>query len=125
MNGLNALNEEKMLLVRQYIGLLDTIEEAFANIFLFLEELRIEDADHLWDDVSLAFGQIHLSNQVLAERPEVLIQLTSFTNVWEKAQLLHHSDYSIWEEVIGERIYPAFTEWSREINKQFRPYFIN
>lgn len=129
MNGLNALNEEKMLLVRQYIGLLDTIEEAFGHIFLCLKKLRLEDADHLWDDISLAFGQIQLSNQVLAEHfadlPAVLIQFTSFDDVWKKAQLLHHSDYGIWEEVIGESIYPAFSEWSREINKQFRPYYIN
>ena len=108
MNGLNALNEEKMLLVRQYIGLLDTIEEAFGHIVRCLEELRLEDADKLWDDVSLAFGQIRLSNQVLAEhfaeRPAVLNQFTSFEDVWKKAELLHHSDYSMWEEVIGESI---------------------
>ncbi|MDQ0413462.1 hypothetical protein [Mesobacillus stamsii] len=129
MNGLDELNEEKMLLVRQYIGLLDTIEEAFGHIFFCLEERKLEAADHLWDDVRLAFGQIHLSNQVLAEhfaeRTGVLNQFASFDDVWEKAQDLPYADYSMWEEVIGESIYPAFSEWSREINKQFRPYYIN
>ncbi len=129
MTGLNALNEEKMLLVRQYIGLLDTIEEAFGHIFLCLEEMRLEDADHLWDDIRLAFGQIHLSNQVLAEhfaeRTGVLNQFTSFEDVWKRSQLLHNYDSGMWVEVIGESIYPAFSEWSREINKQFRPYYIN
>lgn len=129
MNGLNALNEEKVLLVRQYIGLLDTIEEAFGHIFRCLEELRLEDAGQLWDDISLAFAQIQLSNQVLAEhfeeRTGVLNQFASFEDVFKKAQILHHSDFSMWEEVIGESIYPAFSEWAREINKQFRPYYIN
>jgi hypothetical protein len=82
MNGLNALSEEKFLLVNQYIGLLDVIEEAFSHIFLCLEEMRLEAAQHLWDDVSMAFMQIHESNKVLAEqftdRPGVLSQFTRF-----------------------------------------------
>jgi hypothetical protein len=129
VNGLNALSEEKFLLINQYIGLLDVIEEAFGHIFLCLEEMRLEDAQHLWDDVSMAFMQILESNKVLAEhftdRPGVRSQFTRFETVWEKAQALHYTDYSLWKEMLGDRIYPAFSEWSREINKQYRLYYIN
>lgn len=126
---MNALSEEKFLLINQYIGLLDIIEEAFGHIFLCLEELRFEDAKNLGDDILAAFWQIHQSNQVLAEhfsdRPGILNQFKDFESVLEKAQLIQYTDYTLWEGILGESIYPAFSEWYREINKQFRPYYIN
>ncbi|RSD25191.1 hypothetical protein [Mesobacillus subterraneus] len=126
---MNALSEEKFLLVNQYIGLLETIEEAFGHIFLCLEDLMFEDAENLWDDILAAFWQIYQSNQVLAEhffdRPGILSQFENFESVLEKAQPMQNTDYILWEGIIGEGIYPAFSEWSREITKQFRPYYIN
>ncbi|WP_079506693.1 hypothetical protein [Mesobacillus jeotgali] len=126
---MNVLSEEKFLLVNQYIGLLDIIEEAFGHIFLCLEELRFEDAGNLGHDILAAFCQIHQTNQVLAEhfsdRPGILNKFEDFESVLEKAQPIQYTNYTLWKGILGESIYPAFSEWYREINKQFRSYFIN
>ncbi|MBT2685443.1 hypothetical protein [Bacillus sp. ISL-37] len=126
---MNTLIEEKFLLVNQYIGLLDIIDEAFGHILVSLERNNRQDAEQLWEDVTMAFMQIYESNKVLAEhfsdQPGVIQQFSQFDLVLEKAQLVQFTDDRFLEVLMREKIHPAFLEWSRQITRQFRPYYIN
>lgn len=126
---MNSLTEEKFLLVNQYIGLLDTIDEAFGHIIVSLERNNRQDAEQLWEDVTMAFMQIHESNKVLAEhfadQPGVIQQFFQFDVVLEKAHLLQFTDDRFLEVLMRENIQPAFLDWSGQITQQFRPYYIN
>jgi hypothetical protein len=127
--GLRTLDEEKELLVKQYIGLLDTIEEAFGHILMSLEKRKQLDAVQLWDDVSMALMQIEESNKVLteffADRPGVLDHFSRFDFVLEKAHLLQYAEFIAWGNLIGESIQPAFSEWRSSLRQDFRPYSLN
>ncbi|MFT9598166.1 hypothetical protein [Mesobacillus sp.] len=126
---MNTLTEEKFLLVNQYIGLLDIIDEAFGHILVSLERKNHHDAEQLWEDVTMAFMQIHESNKVLADhfadQPGVIQQFSQFDFVLEKAHLVQFTDDRFLEILMKEKIYPAFLGWSGQINQQFRPYYIN
>jgi uncharacterized membrane-anchored protein YhcB (DUF1043 family) len=129
VTGLYTLTEEKLLLVNQYIGLLDTIDEAFGHILVSLERNNREDAEQLWEDVTMAFMQINASNKDLAEhfadQPEVIQQFSQFYLVLEKAHLVQFTDDRFLEVLMRENIQPAFLEWAGQITQQFRPYYIN
>jgi hypothetical protein len=129
VTGLNILTEEKFLLVNQYIGLLNVIDEAFSHILISLERKKHQDAEQLWEDVTMAFMQIHESNKVLAEhfadQPGVIQQFSHFNLVLEKANLVQFTDERFLEILMREKIYPAFLGWLGQITEQFRPYYIN
>ncbi|WP_156972569.1 hypothetical protein [Mesobacillus selenatarsenatis] len=126
---MNALTEEKFLLVNQYIGLLDIIDEAFSHILVSLEKNNREDAEQLWEDVTMAFMQIHESNKILAEhfsdQPGVIQQFSQFDLVLEKAHLVQFTDDRFLEILMREKVYPSFLGWSGQITQQFRPCYIN
>jgi hypothetical protein len=127
--GLNTLTEEKFLLVNQYIGLLDIIDEAFVHILVSLERKKHQDAEQLWEDVTMAFMQIHESNKVLAEhfsdQPGVIQQFSQFDLVLEQAHLVQFTKDRFLEILMKEKIYPAFLGWSGQITQHFRSYYIN
>jgi len=126
---MTTLNEEKFLLVVQYAGLLETIEEAFVHMFLCFEELRFEEAKELWDDILLAFSQIDSSNAIIpdqfADRPALLERFEQFEDVLDATEVLAFEDDLIHiGQIIQEKIFPIFSSWKKQIDQELKPYYI-
>lgn len=126
---MTTLNEEKFLLVKQYVGLLETIETAFEHMMVCYEELRFEGATELWNDILLAFLQIDSSNSIIAdqfaESPSLLQCFTQFEAVLDNVELLdREEDILVIEKMIHKKIYPIFTVWKEQINHELLPYYI-
>lgn len=125
---MNASNEEQYILAKQYVDLLETVEEAFQYILESSKNLLYTEGDTLLNDIFEAFTQIINTNFVLAvhfkEQPEVLKALTRFEVVVEKAEMLDgkFADQSAKQKIIMEHLYPAYTVWKIIMEKQFKPY---
>lgn len=124
-----ALTEEKFLLIQQYAGLLETIQEAFEHILVCFEELRYEGAMDLWEDILLAFSQIDDSNSAVSEQfvgnPDLLYCFERFEEVLEATELLGNVDDIVQvEQIISKKIYPVFLSWRCTIDQEIKPYYI-
>ncbi|MCM3574099.1 hypothetical protein M3172_12960 [Mesobacillus subterraneus] len=124
-----TLTEEKFLLVQQYAGLLETIQEAFEHIVVCFEELRYEGAMDLWEDILLAFSQIDDSNSAISEQfvdnPALLDCFDQFEEVLEATELLGKVDDIVMvQQIISKKIYPVFEDWRNKIDQEIKPYYI-
>lgn len=126
---MTTLNEEKFLLVKQYVGLLETIEAAFEHMMACYEELKFEGAAELWNDILLAFLQIDSSNSIIAdqftESPSLLHCFSQFEAVLDYVELLdREEDILVIEKIIRKKIYPVFSVWKEQIDHELKPYYI-
>lgn len=127
MNGL-TLTEEKFILAKQYIDLLETVEETFDYIEESFKNLSYTEGDRLLNDIFHAFSQIISTNFILAEnfktQPTVLITLAQFVVVVEKAEMLEgkFSDQTARQNIILEHLYPAYSAWKLSVEQELRPY---
>ena len=124
-----TLTEEKFLLVQQYAGLLETIQEAFGHIVVGFEELRYEGAMDLWEDILLAFSPIDDSNSAISEQfvenLALLDCFEQFEEVLEATELLGEvDDIPQVGQIISKKIYPVFLSWRFTIDQEIKPYYI-
>ncbi|MBT2678869.1 hypothetical protein J7E38_07615 [Bacillus sp. ISL-35] len=124
-----TLTEEKFHIVQQYVGLLETIQEAFEHIPVCFEELRYEGAMDLWEDILLAFSQIDDSHPAIsehfAENPGLLVYIERFEEVLEATELLGNvNDIVQVDQIISKKIYPVFLSWRFTIDQEIKPYYI-
>jgi hypothetical protein len=127
VNGL-TLTEEKLILAKQYIDLLETVEEAFDYIEESFKNLSYTEGDRLLNDIFHAFSQIISTNFILAEnfktQPTVLITLAQFVVVVEKAEMLEEkfADQTAIQKIILEHLYPSYSAWKLSVEQELRPY---
>lgn len=128
MNGLNTLTEEKYILAKQYIDLLETVDEAFDYIVESFKNLSYTEGDRLLNDIFHAFSQIINTNFVLAEnfkeQPAVLKSLAQFNSVVEKAEMLdgNFANHNAKQKVILEHLYPAYSSWKLAVVHELKPF---
>lgn len=123
------MTEEKFRIVQQFVCLLETIQEAFEHILVCFEELRYGGAMNLWEDILLAFSQIDDSHSAIsehfAENPALLVYFERFEEVLEATELLGNvNDIVQVDQIISEKIYPAFLSWRFTIDEEIKPYYI-
>lgn len=126
---MTTLTEEKFRIVQQYVGLLETIQEAFEHIVVCFEELSYEGAMDLWEDILLAFSQIDDSNTAISEQfvenPDLVECFERFEEVLEATELLGQVDDILQvEQIISKKIYPVFLSWRSAIDQEIKPYYI-
>lgn len=128
MNGLNALCEEEYVLTRQYVDLLETVEEGFEYIVESFKNLSYTEGDRLLNDILHAFSQIINTNFVLAERfkekTSVLKSLAQFNVVVEKAEILDgkFAEQVVKQKIILEHLYPSFSGWRLSVEQELKPF---
>ncbi|WP_144478033.1 hypothetical protein [Cytobacillus oceanisediminis] len=123
-----ALSEEQYFLARQYMDLLETVEEAFKYIKESFNNLSYTEGDRLLSDIFHAFTQMINTNFVLAEyfkeQTSVLNSLVRFEAVVEKAEMLDgkFNDQNAKQKIILEDIHPAYSSWKLIVEQQLKPF---
>lgn len=121
------LDEKQYELVSQYVGMLDTIEEALNYVEASFTDLSKTEGDQVLSDVFMAIGQISESNPLLKELfDEERIQkaLTGFDTVTDQAWKLDGQldNNEIKKSIVQENLSPAFSTWKASIDIELKPY---
>ncbi|CAN7202528.1 hypothetical protein [Rossellomorea sp. LjRoot5] len=121
------LGEKQYELVSQYVGMLDTIEEALNYVEASFTDLSKTEGDQVLPEVFMAIGQISESNLLLKEPfDEEGIQnaLTGFDTVTDQAWKLDGQlDNSAFKQsIVQENLSPAFSAWKATIETELNPY---
>ncbi|MGG3912660.1 hypothetical protein [Rossellomorea vietnamensis] len=121
------LDEKQYELVSQYVGMLDTIEEALNYVEASFTDLSKTEGDQVLSEVFMAIGQISESNPLLKEMfDEEGIQkaLTGFDTVTDQAWKLDGQldNNEIKQSIVQENLSPAFSAWKASIDIELKPY---
>lgn len=122
------LDEKQYELVSQYVGMLDTIEEALKYVEASFADLSKTEGDRVLSDVFMAIGQISESNGLLKEmfdgREDIQKALTGFDSVtdqvWELDGQLDNN--TVKQSIVQEKLSPAFSTWKASIDNELNPY---
>ncbi|WP_061811444.1 hypothetical protein [Rossellomorea vietnamensis] len=121
------LDEKQYELVSQYVGMLDTIEEALNYVEASFKDFSKTEGDQVLSEVFMAIGQISESNPLLQELfDEEGIQkaLNGFDTVtdqaWKPDGQLDNNE--IKQSVVQENLSPAFSAWKTSIDIELKPY---
>ncbi|RBP00061.1 hypothetical protein [Rossellomorea aquimaris] len=122
------LDEKQYELVSQYVGMLDTIEEALKYVEASFTDLSKTEGDQVLSDVFMAIGQISESHRLLNEifdgREEIQIALTGFDTVTDQAWKLDGQlDNNVFKQsIVQDNLSPAFFAWKASIENELKPY---
>ncbi|UTE77302.1 hypothetical protein [Rossellomorea sp. KS-H15a] len=121
------LDEKQYELVSQYVGMLDTIEEALNYVEASFTDLSKTEGDQVLSDVFMAIGQISESNPLLKELfDEERIQkaLTGFDTVTDQAWKLDGQldNNEVKQSVVKENLSPSFSTWKASIDIELKPF---
>jgi hypothetical protein len=122
------LDEKQYELVSQYVGMLDTIEEALKYVKASFTDLSKTEGDRVLSDVFVAIGQISESNGLLKEmfdgREGIQKALTGFDTVTDQAWRLDGQldNNEVKQSIVQEKLSPAFSTWKASIENELNPY---
>jgi hypothetical protein len=121
------LDEKQYELVSQYVGMLDTIEEALKYVEASFTDFSKTEGDQILSDVFMAIGQISESNPLLKEIFDgegVQKALTGFDSVTDQAWKLEGQldNNEVKHSIVQEKLSPAFSTWKASIESQLKPY---
>ncbi|WP_282138604.1 hypothetical protein [Rossellomorea aquimaris] len=122
------LDEKQYELVSQYVGMLDTIEEALKYVKASFTDLSKTEGDRVLSDVFVAIGQISESNGLLKEmfdgREGIQKALTGFDTVTDQAWRLDGQldNNEVKQSIVQEKLSPAFSTWKASIDNELNPY---
>ncbi|MFI8687993.1 hypothetical protein [Rossellomorea sp. NPDC077527] len=123
------LDEKQYELVSQYIGMLDTIEEALKYVEASFTNLSKTEGDRVLSDVFMAIGQISESNSLLKEifdfdREGIQKALNAFDTVTDQAWKLDGQldNNVVKQSLVQENLSPAFSAWKATIESELNPY---
>ncbi|MCR8850443.1 hypothetical protein NQ095_18655 [Rossellomorea sp. SC111] len=121
------LDEKQYELVQQYVGMLDTIEEALKYVEASFTDLSKTEGDRVLSDVFMAIGQISESNSLLKdmfEREGIQKALNAFDTVTDQAWKLDGQlENNLFKQsIVQENLSPAFSTWKEAIETELNPY---
>ncbi|TMU84311.1 hypothetical protein FGG79_15570 [Bacillus sp. BHET2] len=122
------LDEKQYDLVNQYVGMLDTIEEALKYVEASFTASSKTEGDTVLSDVFMAIGQISESNPLLKEmfdgREDIQKVITEFDTVTNQALKLDGQldNNAVRQSIVQEKLSPAFSAWKTTIEIELNPY---
>ncbi|RFU63938.1 hypothetical protein [Peribacillus glennii] len=123
-----TLTEIQHQLLQQYTGLLETIEEAFDYVSKSFENYELTEGDRILGDIFSAFGQLASTNVQVANLyfenrsiQEKVYEFESVIKILNPAEI-NLTDPVLKQQIINDKLSPAFTAWSRNIQNVLKPY---
>jgi hypothetical protein len=122
------LDEKQYELVSQYVGMLDTIEEALKYVEASFTDFSKTEGDQVLSDVFMAIGQISESNHLFKEifdgREGIQKALTQFDTVTDQAWKLDGQldNNTVKQSIVQEILSPAFSTWKTSIENELKSY---
>lgn len=126
------LTENQFQLLRDYLQLLETIDEGLVWIVShFLQGQNSNSVQKILKDVIHAFHEIHFAHLTVSEflkEDQKALEAVGGFQILED----HMEDFLENENVLSEQerileyvLYPAFVRWLREIQNTFKPYIVH
>lgn len=126
------LTESQFQLLRDYIQLLETIEEGLVWVISgFLRGQHSEWVQKMLKGVIHAFREIHFANKTISEflqeDQRALEAIVGFQTVEEHMKAVVENEHiaSEQERILEYVLYPAFLSWVQEIQNTLNPYVVH
>ncbi|MBT2709755.1 hypothetical protein J7I91_17640 [Pseudomonas sp. ISL-84] len=114
--------------MKGYSDLLYTIDEAFDYIVKSYSDLSKTEGDRLLADVFQALPQVAASNEQISQLfhndHSMQNALKDISTVADQVELLLQcfEDLPVRQEIISQKLYPAFAHWHQSIQQELNPY---
>lgn len=114
--------------IRQYVDLIEIIEEGFEYIEDKYKVDEIMAGDRILGDVFLAFSQIEGANQIILNvfngEQSVEQEIQMFHSIIEIVKELEDNfqDDAEKKRIVLSKLIPAFSAWKVLIESEFKPY---
>jgi hypothetical protein len=125
------LDEKQFRLLYQYIGMLETIEEALEYVKSSFTDIEKTEGDLLLSEIFESLVQVAESNgifgQMFEERPDILTYMVEVEVVIDHAMKLngHFQESNVKEEIVKGKLSPAFSAWKLKMDSVFKPLLNN
>lgn len=123
-----TLTEEQYLFLKEYSDLLYTIDEAFDYIVKSFSDFSKTEGEQLLGDIFQAFPQVasvhEQLSQLVQDNQPMLKAIADISTVADQAELLiqNFDDLPVRQEIVSKKLYPAFTQWHKNIQQELNPY---
>ncbi|MGM0837650.1 MAG: hypothetical protein ACQEV7_15945 [Bacillota bacterium] len=127
MSWMIRFNEEEFLVLQQYNGLLESLEEAFLFLCDNVDRPSTDAAKQVKEDSYLAITKIVETHVFMvdwfSDQEDALKVITEFEGFIDELESLgHFSAHPIKEkEIFSTYLIPAFEEWKLDMQKQLLP----
>ncbi|MBE3568881.1 MAG: hypothetical protein IMW92_01795 [Bacillales bacterium] len=126
------LTENQFQLLRDYLQLLETIDEGLVWIISgFLQGRNPGSVQTMLKDVIHAFHEIHFANKTISEflqeDQKALEAVSGFQTLEDHMKALIENEHAASEQerMMEYVLYPAFVCWLREIQNTFKSYIVH
>ncbi|CAM3554936.1 hypothetical protein GCM10009865_11230 [Aeromicrobium ponti] len=123
-----TLTEEQYIFLKEYSDLLYTIDEAFDYIVKSFSDLSKTEGNRLLGDIFQALPQVAAANEQLSQlfhdNQQLQDAMKDISIVADQAELLLEcfEDIPVRQDIISQKLYPAFSEWHKSIQQELTPY---
>lgn len=122
------MEQKHFEVIRQYVDLIEIIEEGFEYIEDKYKVDEIMAGDRILGDVFLAFSQIEGANQIILNvfngEQSVEQEIQMFHSIIEIVKELEDNfqDDAEKKRIVLSKLIPAFSAWKVLIESEFKPY---
>jgi transcription termination factor Rho len=122
------MEQKHFEVIRQYVDLIEIIEEGFEYIEGQYKVDAIMAGDRILGDVFLAFSQIEGANQIILDifngEHSVKQEIQMFHSIIEIVKELEDNfqDDEEKKRIVLSKLIPAFSAWQLLIEAEFKPY---
>ncbi|MGR3765845.1 hypothetical protein [Rossellomorea sp. NS-SX7] len=125
------LDQRQFELLQRYVGMLELVVEAMDYLEAYYTDYNKAEESRVLSDVFEALGKVSETNELLRSLFEQYEEITSvlkeYENVIDQALELngHLQDPMAKEEIISNKLKPAFITWKTEADRIISPLLNN
>jgi len=118
------ISSEQFELFIRFYYLLDSIDEGIQYVIQSFENIEYTERDRVLTDIMLAFYEMDSSRHLMVthmEENQLLDRLDELIHLLEEVDFIKQQPV-VFENLVRYELYPTFTVWKQEVQKQLQTF---
>ncbi len=124
MTCVQKISSEQFELFMRFYYLLDSIDEGIQYVIQSFENIEYTERDRVLTDIMLAFYEMDSSRHLMVthmEENQLLDRLDELIHLLEEVDFIKQQPV-VFENLVRYELYPTFTVWKQEVQKQLQTF---
>ena len=124
MTCVQKISSEQFELFIRFYYLLDSIDEGIQYVIQSFENIEYTERDRVLTDIMLAFYEMDSSRHLMVthmEENQLLDRLDELIHLLEEVDFIKQQPV-VFENLVRYELYPTFTVWKQEVQKQLQTF---
>ncbi|WP_243388283.1 hypothetical protein [Bacillus kexueae] len=121
---MQKISSEQFELFMRFYYLLDSIDEGIQYVIQSFENIEYTERDRVLTDIMLAFYEMDSSRHLMVthmEENQLLDRLDELIHLLEEVDFIKQQPV-VFENLVRYELYPTFTVWKQEVQKQLQTF---